>query len=62
MESSQLENGDFVGHIYHIELEISDSTDIAWSASYIDILLNIDNCDCLKTKDWGWNMSVLFTK
>ena len=37
--------GDFVDHIYHIELEIKDTTDKDKSASYLyhDIHLNIDN-------------------
>jgi hypothetical protein len=34
--------GWFVGRIYKIEHEINDNTDIAWSTSYLDKLLNID--------------------
>ena len=34
--------GDFVDHIYHIELEIKDTTDTDMSASYLDHHLEID--------------------
>ena len=37
------EFGDFVHHIYSIELEIKDTTDRARSASYLDLHLEIDN-------------------
>ena len=37
------EFGDFVHHIYSIELEIKDTTDRARSASYFDLHLEIDN-------------------
>jgi hypothetical protein len=35
--------GVFVDRIYPIELEIEDTTDTAWSASYLDLHLEIDN-------------------
>ena len=35
--------GVFVDRIYPIELEIGDTTDTAWSASYLDLHLEIDN-------------------
>jgi hypothetical protein len=34
--------GDFVDHIYPIELEIKDTTDTGRSASYLDLHLKID--------------------
>ena len=42
--------GDFVDHIYPIELEIKDTTDIDMSASYLDIHLEIDSERWLRTK------------
>jgi hypothetical protein len=42
--------GDFVDHIYPIELEIKDTTDIDISASYLDIHLEIDSEMWLRTK------------
>ena len=35
--------GDFVDRIYSIELEIKDTTDTDWSASYLDLHLEIDS-------------------
>ena len=40
----------FVERIYPIELEINDTTDTAKSGSYLDLHLEIDNEDRLKTK------------
>jgi hypothetical protein len=37
--------GDFVGRIYLIELEMKDTSDIAKSASYLDLHLKIDSKD-----------------
>jgi hypothetical protein len=42
--------GEFVHHIYPIELEIKDTTDTAWSASYLDLPLEIDSEGWLRTK------------
>ena len=42
--------GDYVQHIYSIELEIKDTTDTVKSASYLDLHLEIDNEGRLKTK------------
>ena len=42
--------GDYVEHIYPIELEIKDTTDTVKSASYLDLHLEIDNEGRLKTK------------
>jgi hypothetical protein len=42
--------GDFVDRIYHIKLEIKDTTDTARSASYLDLHLEIDNEGRLRTK------------
>jgi hypothetical protein len=38
--------GDFVDRIYPIELEIKDTTDTDRSASYLDLLLEIDSEGC----------------
>jgi hypothetical protein len=35
--------GDFVDRIYSIELEIKDTTDTDWSASYLDLHLEIES-------------------
>ena len=35
--------GDFVDHIYPIELEITDTIDTDMSASYLDLRIDIDN-------------------
>ena len=35
--------GDFVDFIYHIELEIKDTTDTDRSASYLDLHIEIDS-------------------
>ena len=35
--------GDFVERIYHIELEIKDTTDTERSGSYLDLHLEIDS-------------------
>jgi hypothetical protein len=35
--------GDFVDRIYHIELEIKDTTDTARSASYLGLILDINS-------------------
>jgi hypothetical protein len=37
--------GDFVDHVYPIELEIKDTTDTDRSASYLDLYLEIDNLE-----------------
>ena len=42
--------GDFVDHIYPIELEIKDTTDTDRSASYLDLHLKIDSEGRLRTK------------
>ena len=42
--------GDFVDHIYPIELEIKDTTDTDTSASYIDLDLEINSEGRLRTK------------
>ena len=42
--------GDFVDRIYPIELEIKDTTDTDRSASYLDLYLEIDNEERLRTK------------
>ena len=42
--------GDFVDRIYPIELEIKDTTDTYMSASYLDLHLEIDSEDRLRTK------------
>jgi hypothetical protein len=35
--------GDFVDRLYHIELEIKDTTDTERSGSYLDLHLEIDS-------------------
>jgi hypothetical protein len=42
--------GDFVDRIYLIELEIKDTTDTDKSASYLDLILEIDSEGRLRTK------------
>jgi hypothetical protein len=42
--------GDFVDHIYHIELEIKDTTDTDRSASYLDLHLEIVSEGQFRTK------------
>ena len=42
--------GDFVDHIYPIELEIKDTTYTDTSASYLDLHLEIDSERWLRTK------------
>ena len=42
--------GDFIDHIYPIELEIKDTTDTDRSASYLDLHLEIDSEGRLRTK------------
>jgi hypothetical protein len=42
--------GDFVDHIYPTELEITDTTDTARSASYLDLHFKIDSEGWLRTK------------
>jgi hypothetical protein len=42
--------GDFVDHIYPIELEIKDTTDTDRSASHLDLYLEIDSGGRLRTK------------
>ena len=42
--------GDFVDLIYPIELEIKETTDTDRSASYLDLLLEIDSDDQFRTK------------
>ena len=42
--------GDYLDHIYPKELEIKDTTDSARSASYLDLLLEIDEDGKLMTK------------
>ena len=44
--------GDFVDRIYPTELEIKYRTDTARSASYMDLYLEIDNGDRLRTKHY----------
>jgi hypothetical protein len=41
--------GDFVDRIYHIELEIKDTTNTDTSVSYLDLHLEIDNEGRFKT-------------
>jgi hypothetical protein len=38
--------GEFVDRIYHIELQIKNTTDTAWSAPCLDLHLEIDR-ECL---------------
>jgi hypothetical protein len=42
--------GDFVDCIYPIELQLKDTTDTDWSASYLDLHLEIHSEGLLKTK------------
>jgi hypothetical protein len=42
--------GDFVDHIYHIELDINDTTDTDRSASYLDLHLKIHSEGRLRAK------------
>ena len=42
--------GDFVDLIYHIELEIKDTTDTDRYASYLDLRLEVDSESRLRTK------------
>ena len=42
--------GDFVDHIYPIELEIKDTTDTDKSAAYLKLHLDIDSEGWLRTK------------
>ena len=42
--------GDFVDRIYPIELEIKDTTDTDRSASYLDLHIEIDSEERLRTK------------
>jgi hypothetical protein len=42
--------GDFVDRIYSIELEIKNTTDTERSASYLDLHLEIDSEDRLRTE------------
>ena len=42
--------GDFVDHIYPIEVEIKDTTETYMSASYLDLHLEIDSEGRLRTK------------
>ena len=44
--------GDFVDRIYPIELDITDTTDTAIYASYLDLLLEIENNSRLRTKHY----------
>ena len=44
--------GDFGDRIYPIELEIKDTTDTEMSAPYLDLHLEIDSEDRLKTKHY----------
>ena len=44
--------GDFVDRIYHIELEIKDTTDTDRSASYLDLHIEIDSEGRLRTKPY----------
>ena len=52
--------GDFVDRIYHIELEIKDTTDIDRSASYLDLLLEIDSEGRLRTKLYNKRMISIY--
>ena len=42
--------GDYGDLLYPIDLEINDTTDTAWSASYPDLYLEIDSESGLRTK------------
>jgi hypothetical protein len=42
--------GDFIDHIYPIQLEINVTTDIAGSASYLDLPLEVNIEGRLRTK------------
>jgi hypothetical protein len=42
--------GDYGDLLYPIDLEINDTTDTAWSASYTDLYLEIDSESGLRTK------------
>ena len=44
--------GDFVDRIYHIELEIKDTTDTDKAASYLDQHLGIDSEMLLRTNHY----------
>jgi len=44
--------GEFVDRIYHIELEIKDTTDTTRYASYIDLQLEIDSESRLRAKPY----------
>ena len=44
--------GDFINRIYYTELEIKDTTDIARSALYLDLHLEIDSEYWLRTKHY----------
>ena len=44
--------GDFVDRIYHIELELKDTTNTDSSASYLDLHLEIDTDGRLRTKHY----------
>jgi hypothetical protein len=59
--------GDFVHHVYPIELEMKDTTDTHRSASYLDLQLEIDDEGRLGRKHYDkrddfndkWNISVV---
>ena len=42
--------GDYINIIYHVELEIKDTTDADHHASYLDLLLKYDNFHRLQVK------------
>jgi hypothetical protein len=44
--------GEFIDRIYPIELEIKDTTDTYKSASYLDLCLEIDSEERLRTKPY----------
>ena len=52
--------GDFVDHIYPMEVEIKDTTDTYRSASYLDLHLEIDSEGRLRTKRYDIEMISIF--
>ena len=52
--------GDFVDRIYPIELEIKDTTDTTRSPSYLDLHLEIDSEDRLRTNLYDKGMISIY--
>ena len=55
--------GDFINIIYHVELEIKDTTDVDCHASYLDLLLKYDNYHRPQVKSYdkrdGFNLDIV---